>query len=335
MDKIIAFPGLGFQIELNTVAFSLGSLTVKWYGIILTLGIIAAFVYFYKRGTKTELIKGDHIYNMTLWCIPLAIVGARFMYVITTLDSGNYKTFIDYIAIWEGGIAIYGAIIAGGLTIIIYCKAKKIRILKTLDCLAPAVMLGQVIGRWGNFVNGECYGWSEGVGNLPWRMQMSGTYKTVFVDGVAKKITVDYVHPTFLYESLWNLIGFLLINLIFYKKKKFNGQIFCLYMGWYGIGRAFVEMLRTDSLYITGTQIKASVLIGFIAFATSIVMYIILAKKNKPIKEDLSEYTPKFAGIVMQTAPDEQIELPKAQEESDESEEEPETDEVTDDGNDN
>ncbi len=307
MTKTIAFPGLGFQVELNPVAFSIGDITVKWYGIILTLGIICAFFYFYRRGTRTEQLKSDHIYDMTLWCVPIAIVGARFMYVITTLDSGRYNSLYDVIAIWEGGIAIYGAIIAGGLTILIYCRVKRLRPLKVLDAIAPAVMLGQIIGRWGNFVNGECYGWTENIASLPWRMQVDGAFRTEIVDGVTKKISLEFVHPTFFYESLWNLIGFLLINLIFYKRKKFNGQIFCIYMGWYGIGRAFIESIRTDSLYITGTQIKASVLIGILAFVTATVLYICLAVKNRPSKEDTAEYTPKYAGIAMQTAPDEQI----------------------------
>ena len=307
MTKTIAFPGLGFQVELNPVAFSIGDITVKWYGIILTLGIVCAFFYFYRRGTRTEQLKSDHIYDMTLWCVPIAIVGARFMYVITTLDTRDYKSFYDVIAIWNGGIAIYGAIIAGGITILIYCRVKHLRPLKVLDAIAPAVMLGQIIGRWGNFVNGECYGWTENIASLPWRMEVEGAFREEIVDGVTKRIYLDCVHPTFFYESFWNLIGFLLINLVFYKRKKFNGQIFCIYMGWYGIGRAFIESIRTDSLYITGTQIKASVLIGILTFIAAIVIYICLSAKNRPSKEDTAEYTPKYAGISMQTAPDEQI----------------------------
>ncbi len=307
MTKTIAFPGLGFQVELNPIAFSIGDITVKWYGIILTLGIVCAFFYFYLRGTRTEHFKSDHIYDMTLWCVPIAIVGARFMYVITTLDTRDYKSFYDVIAIWNGGIAIYGAIIAGALTVLIYCRVKHLRALKVFDAISPAVMLGQIIGRWGNFVNGECYGWTENVASLPWRMEVEGAFREEIVDGVTKKIYLDCVHPTFFYESFWNLIGFLLINLVFYKRKRFNGQIFCLYMGWYGLGRAFIESIRTDSLYITGTRIKASVLIGVLTLIAAIVLYICLSIKNRPSKEDTAEYTPKYAGISMQTAPDEQL----------------------------
>ncbi len=267
MKTTIGFPGLGIeQFEINRVAFKIGSLTVYWYGLIIALGIILAFAYFLWRAQKFERISEDNCYSIALFTIPISIVGSRFLYVITNLDK--YDTFWDAIAIWNGGIAIYGSIIFGAITISVYCKIKKLNILSVLDAAAPAVMIGQIMGRWGNFVNGEAYGWSENIENLPWRMVVNG-------------ITA---HPTFFYESMWNLIGFLLINFI-YKKKKFTGQCFLMYVSWYGLGRGFIELLRTDSLYIFDT-IKLNSVLGFTAFvlgaATLVFMYI---RSKKSVSE--------------------------------------------------
>ncbi len=307
-ENIISFPGLGITIKVSPEAFSIGSLSVKWYGIIITLGIVVGFMYCYYRATKTEGINGDHIYNLTFWAVPAAIIGARMYYVLTTLDSG-YDSFIDVIAIWNGGLAIYGAVIAGLLTVIIYCRVCKIKLLRVLDTLGPTMLLGQLIGRWGNFVNGECFGWTEGVENLPWRMIVT---KNVYNDSGALKYSVlnggtNYpcVHPTFLYESLWNLIGFLIINFIIYRRKKFDGQVFCAYIAWYGLGRGFIEIIRTDSLYVNG--IKISVLVGFASMAAAMIAYILLAARAKKAAANEGEYVPKFAGIAMDTVPDEDI----------------------------
>jgi len=154
------------------------------------------------------------------------------------------------VAIWEGGLAIYGGIIAGGITLAVVSLIKKIKVGKAFDMVAPAVMLGQLIGRWGNFCNAEAYGRET---TLPWRMGIRalGSNETIFV------------HPTFLYESLWNLLGFILINL-YYKRKKFDGQIFFMYITWYGFGRMLIEGLRTDSLYVGDFRI--SQVIGFLCF---------------------------------------------------------------------
>jgi len=275
----VTFPGLGLDFNLNEIAFSIGSLQVRWYGIILCTGIIAAFLYFMRRASKTEGIDPDHVYNITLLAVIVAIIGARFTYVITNLDL--YDTFWEMLDIREGGIAIYGAIIFGGSAVIFYCKIKKLKTYTILDSIAPAVMLGQIIGRWGNFVNAEAYGYSEGVDKLPWRMGLD----RVFIDDKLRS-DIQFVHPTFLYESLWNLIGFILIN-IAYKKKKFDGQIF------------FIEMLRTDSLYIAG--LKLSVVIGFITFIVAIIMLFVLLKKSSRELENAMSYESKYAALRVQS----------------------------------
>lgn len=292
----IAFPGLGIeQFELNRAAFTIpigDGITVYWYGIIIALGIVLAFAYFLWRATKYEHIREDDCYNIALFTVPVAIIGARFLYVITNLDQ--YPDLWSAISIWNGGIAIYGAVIFGALTILIYCKVRKLMVLRVLDAAAPAVMIGQIMGRWGNFFNGEAYGWSENIASLPWRMQLEGAYRTEVINGIETKISVDFVHPTFLYESLWNLLGFVIINLV-YKKKRFKGQTFLMYVMWYGLGRGFIELLRTDSLYIFET-IKLNSVIGFLTFIAGVIGFVLLYAKSKKENAELENYQAAFAG---------------------------------------
>lgn len=283
----VTFPGLGLDFQLNEIAFSIGSLSVRWYGIILCIGIIAGFIYFLNRASKTEGIDPDHIYNITLITVIIAIIGARFVYVITNLDQ--YESFWEMINITNGGIAIYGAIIFGLASVVVYCKAKKLNTYAVLDSVAPGVMLGQIIGRWGNFVNAEAYGYSAGVENLPWRMGLDA----VFIDNVYRS-DIQFVHPTFLYESLWNLIGFIIICFI-YKKKKFDGEIFYSYIAWYGFGRGFIEFLRTDSLRVAG--LKLNVIIAFASFIAAVILFIILANRTKKELENAVSYESKFSAL--------------------------------------
>ena len=167
------------------------------------------------------------------------------------------ETLKGMVSVRSGGLAIYGGIIAGFFTALAVAKVKKIRFPVLLDILAPCVMIGQIVGRWGNFVNVEAYGSTT---DLPWRM------------GVGLGGGAPYVHPTFLYESLWNLVGFILIA-VFYKKKKFHGQVFLFYAIWYGAGRAFIEGLRTDSLYLG--PIRISQLVSAVICAAGIILMVI------------------------------------------------------------
>lgn len=295
MNKI-SFPGLGLSFEIDPTAFTVFGIEIQWYGIILSVGIVAAFLLFYRLAVKKEQIVPDTVYNITLLTVPIAIIGARIVYVVTKWDYYKTKSFLDMINIRGGGIAIYGAIIFGLATVLIYNKAKKSSSLSMLDALAPAVMLGQAIGRWGNFVNAEAYGWSKGVENLPWRMDVGNVY----IDGVLDS-SIQYVHPTFLYESLWNVLGLVLILAVLYRKKKFNGEIFFAYLGWYGLGRAFIELLRTDSLYIfeslLGKTLKFSVVVGAVCFIVSIIALIVLSKRSKREKKEVAEYVSSFATL--------------------------------------
>ncbi len=282
----VSFPGLGLSFELNPVAFTIGSLEVKWYGVIITFGILCAFLLFFNYAKRKEGLPEDHLYNVTLFTVPIAVIGARFVYVVTSWDK--YKDNIGEIFnIRGGGLAIYGAVIFGALTVLIFSKVTKLNTLKLMDAAAPAVMVGQMIGRWGNFVNAEAYGYSEGVETLFCRMEITNSAGHTIV-----------AHPTFLYESLWNCIGALLIYLLIYRFKKFDGQILLSYLGWYGFGRAWIEMLRTDSLYVFG--MKFSVLVGILSVIICIVGMLVLGKRAKNKVEEAS-YTSKFASVKVET----------------------------------
>ena len=271
----LSFPGFGIgEFSFNKVAFELFGLEVRWYGIIITCAILVGFFYAHSR-SKIEGISTDDLLDYAIYAVIFSIIGARTYFVLTTLDKYDYDSLYDVIAIWEGGIAIYGAVIAGALTIFVVSKIKKINPAKALDMAAPGVMIAQAIGRWGNFTNGEAFG---GETDIFCRMGiMHDTWNKMY-----------YVHPTFLYESLWNLLGFILIN-AFYKKKKFDGQIVLMYITWYGFGRMFIEGLRTDSLYIFGV-IRISQLVGFLCFVIGTILLIVFGIKAKKARLAEVEY---------------------------------------------
>lgn len=272
IQNLISFPNIALDFTVNETAFTVFGVEIKWYALILTLGIILAVLYVVLRA-RQQGIPTDCVIDYAIFIVIFGIIGARLFYVLTTLDQ--YDSFIDMINIRNGGMAIYGSVIAGALAIVGVAKSKKMKVLNMFDNVAPAVLLGQIIGRWGNFMNGEAFGSigdkyflfgktfaQTGCEKLPWIMKV-----TEVRDGVAYETVT--AHPTFLYESLWNLVGFILIN-IFFKKKKFNGQIFYAYIAWYGLGRMFVEGFRSDSLML-GSQ-RISQLIGITCFVVGTVL---------------------------------------------------------------
>ena len=289
MNTWVTFPGFGVgPFMMDRIAFSFTvfgkEITVAWYGIIIVIGIVSAFIYACKRA-KQGGVKIDTMIDYTLFTVIIAVICARLYYVIF-FSEGNYKTFYDVIAIWNGGLAIYGAIIGGAATVVIISKIKKLSFFTMADYIAPAVMLGQIIGRWGNFVNGEAHG---GVTALPWRMGVINTYSAE----MPSEASFVCYHPTFLYESLWNLIGFILIN-VFYNKRRFKGEALCWYVAWYGFGRGFIELLRTDSLMLG--SVRVSSLLGFISFAvalTAIIVVPILKKKRTAAAGETEETAPE------------------------------------------
>ncbi len=270
----ISFPGFGIgPFKVNSVAISIGSINIAWYALIITTGIISCFFYIAWRGKEIKLSKDDLI-DIGLPTVFFGILGARLYYVLTTIREGYYNSFLDVIAIWNGGLAIYGGLIVGAITVVIMTRIKKVKFMPFADCVCPSLLLAQAIGRWGNFMNGEAFGAET---DVFCRMGLNNAltgYQTIFV------------HPTFLYESLWNILGFALINL-FYRHRKYDGQIFHITFAWYGFGRMFIELLRTDSLYISAHHAwytKISVLVGFgffVACTACIIVKLIRIHQGK------------------------------------------------------
>lgn len=256
----IAFPGLGIDaFNINPVAFEVFGKEIYWYGIIIATGLILAYLWALTQA-KHEDINPDTLIDLIIVGLPAAIICARIYYVVFSWDS--YKdNLVDIFKIWEGGIAIYGAVIGAFTAGFIYCKIKELSFYKITDIAAPCFLIGQAIGRWGNFINVEAYGCET---DLPWRMLI-----------VAENTAV---HPTFIYESLWNIAGFILLACLS-RKKPFEGFIFYMYLCWYGLGRVWIEGLRTDSLMIGNFRI--SQLVALVCIVISASLIIIKLKKIK------------------------------------------------------
>ena len=238
----IAFPGLfgDWQFTASAKALDVGN-GIYWYGIFIALGLLLGLTFCSKQADKFGLTE-DNIIDSVLWGMPIGILGARLYYIIFYLDlyknADGSLNFGKMVRIWDGGLAIYGGVIAGFLTVYVLSRAKKFSYLAVMDDLVMGVLIGQILGRWGNFMNREAFG---AVTTVPWRMRLWAVMGE-FYD----------VHPTFLYESLWNLVGFLLIWRVLSKHRKFDGQNFLCYFLWYGLGRVWIEGLREDSLYLFG-----------------------------------------------------------------------------------
>lgn len=256
MSKVVlSFPGLGIdEFLVNPVAF----FSVHWYGIIITLGMVLAFLYAVWRAKQIG-IKSDDMLDLALFLIPCSVIGARLYYVLTTL--GEYDSFLDVIAIWNGGIAIYGGVIAGAITVLAVSKYKKLNTLDVMDCIAPGLILAQSIGRWGNFFNGEAFGAVVSESSPLYFLRM-GVISPMSMEKFGDA-AMHFVHPTFFYESVWNFAGFLLMH-FFYKKKSFSGEVILWYATWYGFGRMWIEGLRMDSLMVGPFRI--SQVVAFLCF---------------------------------------------------------------------
>lgn len=276
----VSFPGLGIDnFDLGNVAFTIGeSFEVMWYGVVIALGMLMAIGYAAFR-CKQSGISIDDLTDIAIFTILFGVIGARLYYV--AFSPNQFKTIWDVLNLRSGGLAIYGGIIAGAITIFVCCLIKKISWRKLFDCVGPGVMLAQAMGRWGNFFNGEAFGGLVQEGHPLYFLRMGLISRNTYGDFGTYDMV--YVHPTFLYESLWNILGFILIN-IFFKKKKFDGQNALYYFAWYGFGRMFIEGLRTDALYIGDTGIRVSQLLGFLLFAvaTALIVYGLIYVKNHP-----------------------------------------------------
>ena len=251
---------------MNPVAFEIFGMQIRWYGIIIAFGVLAAFGVTYITAKKKEL-NFDTIIDGFLWSFPLSIVGARIYYV--AFEFQNYHSIWDMINIRNGGIAMHGGLIGGILTAYIFTRVKKINFFEYMDVVMPGVILAQAIGRWGNFMNQEAHGG-------PVTEQFISKFPQFIQHGML--INGTYYHPTFLYESVWDLLVFAALIYILYKKKQHHGVVIGSYMVFYSIGRFFIEGLRTDSLMFFGLRIAQIVsIIGILAGG----IIILFAIKNK------------------------------------------------------
>ena len=279
-DSPIRFPGLfgDWAFTASSTAFHIGGKAIYWYGILIALGVLAALAFCMKQKERYG-IKEDDLMDGVLWGVPLAIVGARLYYVLFYLDrfkkeDGSFD-WAESVAIWDGGLAIYGGVIAAVLVCLVLSKKRGFKLGALTDLVVMGLLIGQAVGRWGNFMNREAFGAET---TLPWRMQLTTTAGTLVE-----------VHPTFLYESLWNVVGLLLIVFIVAKGRRFDGENTWFYFLWYGIGRFWIEGLRTDSLYlfdwtIGGAPIRVSQALSAVMVLVSafLLVWNLWVKPNRP-----------------------------------------------------
>ena len=254
MINEISFPGLGINLTVNRVAFSVFGKDIYWYALIILTGFLcgAGFVAATakKRGIDTE-----NIWDIALFGLIFGLIGARLYYIMFDFESVK-GSILNVFKVREGGLAIYGGIIGAVLSTFVYCRKKSLPLLKVFDLCAPGLFIGQAIGRWGNFVNAEVYGLET---SLPWGMSINGA---------------SPVHPLFLYESLWNVIGFLLV-LFFRGKNKYDGRVFGFYIFWYSFGRIFLEGMRQSQyiLYLVKDKIGISQAVAAVGIAGGIFLF--------------------------------------------------------------
>lgn len=276
-DSPISFPGLfgDWQFTASSAALHIGSRSIYWYGILITLGLVLALALCMRQKEKYG-ISEDNLLDGVLWGIPCGILGARIYYVLFYLD--NFKnsdgsfSWSKAIAIWDGGLAIYGTVII--VVIIALCLSRRkgekgFKFFAMTDLVVIGLFVGQLVGRWGNFMNREAHG------------AVTDTFLKMGLQDVSGVVT--YYHPTFLYESVWNLVGFIGLH-FFSKKRKFDGEVFLAYVAWYGLGRVWIEGLRTDSLYLFSTGIRVSQLVAAVSFlaAGGVLAWVLIKKKPTP-----------------------------------------------------
>lgn len=279
MVNLVQFPGLGLSFEVDRVAFSIGGFNIYWYGILIGGGMLLAMVYAFRYAPRLG-IDVDRMIDVIFVGAVMAVVCARVYYV--AMAPFEYASLWQMLDIRDGGIAIYGAVIGAFLFGGLACKWRKVPILPMFDLASIGFLLGQAVGRWGNFVNQEAFGTNT---TAPWGMISPRT--TAYLASVQEKLAAEGVmvdpsmpvHPTFLYESIWCFIGFVALA-VYLKRRKFNGEIVLLYVMWYGLGRAWIEGLRTDSLYVVGS-LRASQLLAILSCLAAFAAWLLLRRKYR------------------------------------------------------
>jgi len=288
----INFPGLGISLDPSRTAFTFFGHDVQWYGVIIAVGFLLAVIYGLKNCERFGFSKDD-IIDFLFVALPAGIIGARLYFVLFYHDPANpgYNPYfadpISILYIWNGGLGFYGGLIGGMLGAIIVAFFKKVKPLAIADIGSIGFLLAYSIGRWGNFINREAFGAPT---DVLWRMQLN----------IGGKWTT--AHPCFFYESIWNLIGFGVIHLLS-KKRKFDGETLLMYLAWYGAGRMITEGLRTDSLYISGTNLRVSQFIAILTFVIALALLIILRfRQHDPKNMQVERYAKKLARLAIEKA---------------------------------
>lgn len=280
----IDFPNLGIYLHNVPKSFTIFGFEIALYGVIIGIGVLLGILAA-ARVAKATGQDPDLYWDFSLYAVIFSIIGARIYYVIFAWDQ--YKdNLLAVFNIRQGGLAIYGGVIAAFTTLFIYAKIKKQNAFRMADTGVVGLILGQAVGRWGNFTNREVFG--EYTDNLlAMRLPVEAVRSSDISESIAAHITegVNYiqVHPTFLYESLWNLMIFVLL-IVYWKHKKFEGEIALLYLGGYGLGRAWIEGIRTDQLFLPGTQVPVSQVLAIILFVGSVAWDLIVRRKLKKIQ---------------------------------------------------
>ena len=289
LTNLVEFPALGLSFPLNRVAFSIGGINIYWYGVCIAVGMCLALVFAFRHGVEFG-VDADAMVDVILIGVVMGILCARLYYV--AMAPYNYDSLWEVLAIRDGGLAIYGGIIGGFLFGGLACQWRKVPVLPMFDLAAMGFLIGQGCGRWGNFFNQEAFGCNT---TLPWGMFSETTRAYLMGSTVTAQsgVTIDPnlpVHPTFLYESIWCFVGFLLL-FRYIKKRKFNGDIALRYMIWYGAGRFWIEALRTDSLMLVPSiGLRVSQLVAGIAVVVGVAaeIYFTHKFKDKPLMVKLA-----------------------------------------------
>lgn len=261
-------------MPLDRIAIQLGPFPIYWYGVIIATGVLLALWLATREGRRLGLPK-DTFVDLLMWAVPIAIISARLYYVIFEWDVYSQNPSKIF-AIWEGGIAIHGALIGSVITAIVFTKKRNLSFWKLADIAAPSILLGQAIGRWGNFMNQEAHGGPVTREFLENLMLPEFIINQMYIDGV-------YYHPTFLYESLWNFAGVILL-LVLRRVNLRRGESFLTYVIWYSIGRLFIEGLRTDSLLVFNTSIRIAQVLSVVLIVVGIVLIVVRRKRGLATK---------------------------------------------------
>ncbi|MCI8553628.1 MAG: prolipoprotein diacylglyceryl transferase [Clostridiales bacterium] len=293
--ETISFPRLGWTFHVNPELFHFSlfgvDFSIRWYGLIIAAGFLLAMVYAFRRA-KTFRLDADRMIDVVLVSALFAFIGARLYYVVF-YGGFDWSKPGEIFAIWDGGLAIYGGVIFAFLTALWMCRLRKVDTLRMFDLASLGFLIGQGIGRWGNFFNQEAFGGNTA---MPWGMtgsiiQSGATGNTNLFDPSLP------VHPTFLYESLWCLLGFALLHLLSRRFYRFKGEIFALYIMWYGTGRFFIEGLRTDSLYFGVTGIRISQVVALLSVLGGLVLLFILRAYSRRLPDELPAFEDRLAEL--------------------------------------